>query len=686
MTNWRSRATTYVKAYMRERLVWDTFSHDETDSWGNTETTSSTLAWTTSGGAASDFDVASGVGTISAGTVNVNRYAIAGSGFSDVELEASVTIPVVAAGDSINFYLLARVVDTNNYYSFRATFATDGTVDLIMGRVLGGSGTSLGTASDVESYSAGTTLQMRFRCYQTNLGADLKGRVWLSTEDESDEWNLENIVDNTNELLLGGVGVRASLGVANSNTLPVVYSIDDFTAYSAPAWIDTTRAVLIAQGLGQPIQGSIGRATELAQIDETDLNFALKNLNGWFTPDNVLSPYWPDWKTGTPLRWTETIGAKTFAFPDTWLEIPEVSLSFEKADHPEQSDRVLHLNAVDLLTRLKRAPRFVSSLGQYILHEAPSGELVAYWPLIDASGSSYANSVGPTPQDPLRYEPVGAFASLGYNDALISFGAAEGPRADDASVVAFNATFDPATLFSLTASLGSTTVDVDPESADTVTMVIWVYATVEALTDVVWLRSTDSPSANVKLGGNYAGEYWQFRMSTTVGGPSADIQGPAVVTNQWHLLGGQVDFSTGDWAFWVNGWSTSGSVGSGGSDPLTRLTIDGGETDPALRVAHLQVYQGTGFTQADFLAQYNIGTNGYAHQRVDERIRQIANYAGIGDGQLDLEESDSLIQDPAFAGQRPGDLAVAAAATGGGILFTQGDRLVYHDRKHRFNL
>jgi hypothetical protein len=211
VTPWNSLATTYVKGYMRRRLVWNTFSHDETDSWGNTETTSSTLAWTTSGGAASDFDIASGVGTISNGSVNVNRFAVAGSGFGDVEVTLSVTVPVVAAGDPINLYALTRVVDTSNYYSFRAVFATDGTVDLIMGRVIAGSGTSLGTASDIATYAAGTTLKMRFQAYSTNLGTALKGRAWLSTDDEPDEWDIDNVIDNTNELLLGGAGMRASL-------------------------------------------------------------------------------------------------------------------------------------------------------------------------------------------------------------------------------------------------------------------------------------------------------------------------------------------------------------------------------------------------------------------------------------------------------------------------------------------
>jgi hypothetical protein len=687
VTNWRTRCTQRVFAYMRERLVWDTFSHTETDTWGNTETTSSTKAWTTSGGSASDYDVTGGLGLISNGTVNVSRFVTSASGLGDVDATVSVTVPAVAATDTYSLYLLVRFVDTSNYYSLRAVFDTSGTVDLIMGRVVGGSGTALGTANDQVAYAANTTVKLRFQCYGTNLGAALKGKIWLSTEDEPDDWNLGNIIDNSPELLLGGVGFRAILTAANTNTLPLVMSLDDFTAYSAPSWLDITDAVLIAQGLGQPIQGSIGRATELAQIDETDLNFALKNLSGFFTPDNVLSPYWPDWKTGTPLRWTETIGARTFAFPDTWLEIPEVTLSFERADHPEQSDRVLHLNAVDLLTRLKRAPKFISNLGEYIKYNATPGALRAYYPLNDPSGSTYGNSAGAIRQEPLRFERVGSYSSIGFDESLVNFGNEEGPPGDDSAAVEFTPTADTSSGRLTNSAL----TNVAPTDSGVATLVFWVYVpegetTLDQL--VIW-RDFDTSSIYI-LVDSFGGDDWRADIQTFTGAATTVAIGR--IFPGWHLLGAQVDFSSGDIALWVDtGEHTNNTGGSGTNDlALDRIALDGGEgTASGLRMAHLQCYIGDSdaFTHDDFLAQYQVGFVSIGqHQRVDERIRQICNYAGLTDSQLDLEESDTLIQDPQFAGQRPGDLAVAAAATGGGILFTQGDRLVYHDRKHRFGL
>lgn len=683
MTPWNSLATTYVKGYMRRRLVWDTFSHDETDSWGNTETTSSTLAWTTSGGAASDFDIASGVGTISNGSVNVNRFAVAGSGFGDVEVTLSVTVPVVAAGDPINLYALTRVVDTSNYYSFRAVFATDGTVDLIMGRVIAGSGTSLGTASDIATYAAGTTLKMRFQAYSTNLGTSLKGRAWLSTEDEPDEWDIDNVTDNTNELLLGGVGMRASLSVANSNTLPVVLSIDDFTAYSAPDWVDITSEIIVPG-----IQASTGRQTELLTIEPSRLSFQIRNQSGWFTPDNVVSPYFPDWGTGVPIRWSETIGARSFAFPDMFLEIPEVSLSFEAAGDPSHSDRLLSVNCVDLLTKLQRAPRFVSSLAAYIVGEATEGALRAYYPLTEGSGSTYASSAGPVNQDPLRFTTVASYTPVRFDETLLAFGS-EGPPGDDGTSLGYT---PDATGNAWGRMANSAVNDSTPDSDSFATLAVWVYVppAKQTLDQIALVRDLDTFDIAILID-PLGGDEWFITFGTETGADTT-LVGDGIEYGRWHFIAGQLDFSGGAIALWLNDEAeVTGTCGGGGTagKSLNRLVIDGSESSgTGVRLAHLQLYIGdeNAFTREDFLAQYDRGINGYPIQRVDERIRTVCNYAGFPDSQLDLEESDSLIQDPAFAGQRPGDLAAAAAVTGGGILFTAGDRLVYHDRKHRFNL
>lgn len=685
MRPWNSIATTYVKAYQRVRKAWDTFSHDETDQWGSPETTLESQTWTTSGGTAANYSISGGTGNIALSTLNAARFVTTGSGIGDVELTASITVPAVITGDDCHAQLLARFVDTSNHYSALVSFGDGGNLALLLAKTVGGSFSTLASTGTLETYAAGATVNVRFQCYGTNVGASLKGRVWLSTDDEPDEWTLEDVVSNDPTLLLGGVGVRALLGAAVSNSLPVTLNFDGFTAFGAPAWLDITSEVLVA---GSQIEASIGRQTELAAIEPSNMSFQLRNQSGWFTPDNIVSPYWPDWQTGVPIRWSETIGARSFAFPDMFLEIPEVSLTFEAADDPTRSDRLISMNCVDLLTKLNNAPRFTSNLGEFIKYNATSGALRAYWPLTDPSGSTYANSAGPIRQDPLRFERVDSYSSVDFAASLINLGAVDGPPGDDATAVEFTPR-SSATWGRLSNDALSNST---PASSETATLVCWVYVPEEetTLAQVALWRDLETFDIFIRLGDPFAGGDWLATFSDALTG-NVDVTLGRITTG-WHLVGGQIDFSSGDVAFWVDtGEVLDNTGGLGTSDKsLDRVVLDGGFGDASgLRMAHLQCYIGDAdaFTHDDFLAQWQAGYyTGFVQQTVDERIRTICNYAGFADSRLDLEESDSLMQDPAFAGRRPGDLAAAAAASGGGILFTQGDRLVYHDRKHRFGL
>jgi hypothetical protein len=636
------------------------------------------------------------VGTTSLGSVNTARYVTAGSGIGDVEITGSVTIPVVAATAGIHAIFLARFVDTSNWYGLLLDCDTGSQVDVKLCKMVGGSFTTLATAANELDYAAGTTIAIRFQCYQLSIGADLKARAWLSTSDEPDEWTLEDVIPLDNELLLGGVGVRGLLASGNTNSTPVVLSWGDFTAYSRPDYVDITEYVSIAQTLGAEVEGWIGRQTELSDIEPSRLSFAMKNQSGWFTPDNVSSPYWPDWGTGVPIRWSETIGVKTFAFPDMTLEVPEVSASTWLTTDEEASDRTLQVSCTDLKTQLDNAPAFVSNLAAHIIGESTEGALRAYWPLTDASGSTYATSAGPVNQDPLRFTNVDAYSPVQFVDTLVNFGNQDGPPGDDGPAVEFTPV-GTATWGRL-ANSALVECETDPGASasnpDVATLVMWVYVPsgVTTLDQLALWREFTTFALYILVDGyaSSGGTTWRVDFQTE-GGQGAAV-GSEIVGGRWHLIGAQLEFNLGDFALWVNGDApATGSIGAGGTLgglPLDRIVLDGSEGSASgLRTAHLQLYIGDSdaFTYEDFLAQYEVGINGLSEQTVDQRIRTIANYAGLSDAQLDLEESDSLIQQPTFANRRPGELISAAAATGGGIVFTAGDRLIYHDRKHRFN-
>lgn len=668
---------------MRKRLVWDTFSHTETNQWGSPETTWQSQTWLAEGGAATDFSVAGGVGKHSMDSVNVNRRCSAGSAIRDFDITVKVTCPVVAATAAINAQLMGRYVDGSNHYRAGVAFDTAGNVDLTIVRVLAGASTTLGTANDVTTYSAGSTVWARFQGVDTNLGVHLRAKVWLTTEDEPD-WDLEDIIDYTPELVSGAAGLRSILSNTNTNTLPVVLSYDEFTCYQPADWIDVTNAVLIAQGLGQPINGSVGRATELAQIDESNLGFAVKNLSGWFTPDNTLSPYYPDWKTGTPLRWSETFGARSFIFPDMFLEIPEVTISFERENHPEQSDRTLRLSAVDLLTRLKNAPRFISNIAAHVVgqHKAT---LYGYWPLLDAA-EPFANTAGGAVMRTLFLDSTG----VGTVVAIPRSSPAEGGTitGDDLPGVLMQPAHDGTDSFASRAIFVTYLSSVPVAAGQVATIMCWANLDI-ARDETNAILSVAVGDGLISLFTRDSTTGYDVRLTKPTGTVTGSVNGTEshITGPGWHLFGFRFGVTPNVLDLWVDDRTYTGTLsGSLSSTSVEAIEIAGFGLQGT--VSHCQFYVGDpdDFTNDDFVAQFNLGVEGFPQQTVDARIRMIGEYAGLVDGQMDLEESQSLIQPPAFAGQRPGVLASAAAVTGGGILFTATDRLVYHDRTHRFNL
>jgi hypothetical protein len=706
VTLWKDKATTRLQAYLRTRLLWDGCSSDATDGWGDTETAPTPQAWATSGGSASDYSKSAGVGRVSLGSVDVPRFVAAGVNIGDVEWHGTVTVPVVAAGASIHASGLARYVDTANHYGILLDFGTGGTVDVHLYRTVAGSFTSLASTTAL-AYGAGTTVEWILQAYGHQGGTALKAKAWLSTDDEPDDWTLDGVVDNTPTLFVGGLAVRGYLGAANSNTLPVVLAFDDLTGYSPPQWtlIPTgnpsvppaeTGRVLVGPR-GASMTGTVGRATELTSVvDPSQLSLVLEDRDGHYTPGNTRSPLWPDWTSGVPIRWTETVGARTFRpVPDMFLELPQNYVTFESSTDDALTDRVLEVRCVDLLTNLNNAPAFLSNLAAHIVYAARPGALRAYWPLVDATGSTYASSAGPVNQGPLRFTQIDSYTPTKFIDTLLNFGSQAGPPGDDGTALEFTQVVPVGGTSPRGRMANSAVTNCTPGDTGVATLACWVYVPegVTALDQLALWRDLDTSDIYILLDpfGSAGSSTWRADFSTGTGIDTA-VTGTPITPARWHIVAGRIDFGTGDLELWVDDLDPfTGNTGGSGTNgkSLDRLVLDGGEgTSPGLRMAHVQLYIGDteAFTHDDFVTQYERGMFGWPNQSVDERIRMIANLAGIGDGQLDLQPSDSLIQAPALAGRNPGAAAAAASVTGGGILFTRDSELVYQDRLHRFDL
>lgn len=435
---------------------------------------------------------------------------------------------------------------------------------------------------------------------------------------------------------------------------------------------DITRYVLVADG--RSIDGFVGRQTELSQIDPSNLTLVLKNRDGRFTPGNTSSPYYPYWTSGVQLWWSETIGARRFDFPDMWLEIPEVALTFQSGADPTVNDQILAVSGIDLLTRLNRGPRFVSTLAQYIIYNGPDRGLVAYWPLGDEDGARVAAShpVDPTytvpSLKPTLYRLDNTFPPAPA-DQLV-FGSLVSIPADDLTTLLSS----PSVASAYSYLYGSSVLlGVAPTAIS-----LWIYPTSAAVANTNAFDVTSGSAIRLRIYVDSTGRW--AGASHSSGAAATVVSAASIALNTWQLV--TLSLSGSTLSIHVNGNTDSTSTAAGVAPSGNTVKITG---VPSGYIAHAQIYD-TAITQATHLEQFRAGFDGLTYQRVDERIRTICNYAGIPDSQLELEESDTLMQAASLAGQRPGALASTAAVTGGGILFTRGSGLVYQDRKHRFNL
>lgn len=207
-------------------LVQDTFSRTVADGWGTADTGQT---WTNSGGAASDFDVAAGVGTHTHTAVNTIHRSVITATTPDQDVVTTVAVDKLAAGDSFFTGPVVRHADSNNYYWARGTFTATGTVQLALRKRVAGTETGIGSVITLPfGYTAGQQFGIRLRV----RGALIEARMWPASVTESEEWDVQ--VSDTSLAAAGSVGVRSLIGAVSTATLPVVFSFDNFT-YTDPS-------------------------------------------------------------------------------------------------------------------------------------------------------------------------------------------------------------------------------------------------------------------------------------------------------------------------------------------------------------------------------------------------------------------------------------------------------------------
>jgi PKD repeat protein len=224
----------------------DSYGRTLTDRWGAANTGG---FWALSG-AATDFDVLNGEGTIRVGIAGQTRAASLLSVHArDVAISARYRTDKLAVGGNQHAWLVARQTQLGTEYRVRIRKGTDGLIYLNAARVTNFAETYFGGDQVVPGVSdaAGSYLNLRAEI-AGNSPVSIRVKAWASGAVEPTAWTYS--ATDASELLSrpGAVGVRVYLqgGAANA---PVTYGFDDFAISSvAPPPSAPNAAFSWAQG------------------------------------------------------------------------------------------------------------------------------------------------------------------------------------------------------------------------------------------------------------------------------------------------------------------------------------------------------------------------------------------------------------------------------------------------------
>jgi hypothetical protein len=442
-------------------------------------------------------------------------------------------------------------------------------------------------------------------------------------------------------------------------------------------WVDITAWV---NDNMQTVTTSEGRQTELAQVDPGMLTFLLNNQDHRFTPGNPLSPYSPGWRTGMRIRLRETLGYQTYTYFDGNLLQPDMTIQTPGLD------QTVTVSATDRLGRLATSRTFTSTLAEHIRYNGGAG-LKAYYPLGETRPGGFRDLVG-------GYAPmtIGSGSAVTGTTALttplVTPGGGATVPGDDLRGVLLSPLLDANQL--LTSSLALTVTWPTPipqVSGETMTVAAWIMlnnATRDLLAPIALTGQQLTIGYNRSTSPLLA---WTVDAQTGTGPPSAVSLAAPPPPGPAALIALRVTLPSG----LVEIWPHTAPIVTGtltGSPPPTaagwsRLTVG---RYMAGTIDHVQVYVGSAaYTYPMHLAQAAAGMTGLAGQYTGDRIRTIARYAGVADGDMDIDPGTSRMQAVSLAGKSPLSVMQEAATTEQGLLHTRGRRVLFHDRLRRYN-
>ena len=213
-----------------QNVAWDLFGRTTSNGWGTADAGG---AWSTSGGAASDYSTVPNVGKQSNTTTNVRRFSTLAVTAEDQSLRARIRIPAVMTGAIGKAGAIVRYIDSSNYYYCVIVYNTDQTLSFELDKLVAGAATVMTTTTLPFTYAAGDALRIALEVD----GGTVRGKCWRDGRTEPATWTL-----STTDTALsgpGGLGCHSRLDTGNTNGT-VVFEFSDLAMVGTSSSTTTT--------------------------------------------------------------------------------------------------------------------------------------------------------------------------------------------------------------------------------------------------------------------------------------------------------------------------------------------------------------------------------------------------------------------------------------------------------------
>lgn len=451
-------------------------------------------------------------------------------------------------------------------------------------------------------------------------------------------------------------------------------------------WTDLTSRV---ESFTSPISIKSGDTAESVG-DTGGFAVVFRNHDQALTPENELSPYYPNILPNKRIRIQETILDQVIEHIG-YLQFPDID-EWTESSETEPREQTITFSAVDRLTRIAGGRRFISVLTEHVLFNAGPA-VKAFWPLREPAGPTVKTITG---GDWDLTETV-ASHSGGYtaNDPPFpanAYGSDPVAPADELTSIDFQPSRDttgPAIVRSRPLA-GTRSTGVTVNSGQVATLALWINPDqLLGVSSSQWAIQIQSDPGgagtafisfdNGVIGCAAAHGDW----SGVITGPTTPYDKPTLVGMRFRVDPSPLIELWVDRDVYTGTMSVTTPTAPTFSTARIGYGIDG-------RIAAAQMYVGdeSDWTHDHFLAQLNVGLYGHERQTSGERIRTLLSYAGVPGSDLNrIDDGVAVMQAAQLAGRNPVDAMTDAVETEQGLLFVTSNGIpVFKDRRRLLNI